>query len=124
MNAADAKFQATAEQYKALSKSDVSEAELKSYVEIVFGFSAVEEERRAMAKDRVTADIRRLFETGRGQDLKGARGTYWGLYNAVTEYLSYEKGRTQDSRLNSLWFGDNRLVNERAFKAAIQAVAS
>lgn len=123
VNAADAKFEATAEQYRRLVKSDVDQKALKAYVEVVFGFSAVEEERRAMAKDRITADITRLFETGRGQDLPAARGTYWGLYNAVTEYLSYEKGRTDDSRLNSLWFGDARLLNNRALEMASKAAA-
>lgn len=120
VNAADAKFEATAEQYRKLAKSDVDQKALKSYVEVVYGFSAVEDERRAMAKDRITQDITRLFETGRGQDLKGAKGTLWGLYNAVTEHLSYEYGKTQDSRLNNLWFGEGSRVSKRALDAAVE----
>jgi phage/plasmid-like protein (TIGR03299 family) len=124
INAADAKFEATAEQYRALAKADVDQKALSKYVEIVFKFSAIEEARRQMAKDRITQDITRLFETGRGQDLKGAKGTYWGLYNAVTELLSYEKGRTEDSRLNSLWFGDSKLTNKRALETALEMVVA
>jgi hypothetical protein len=124
INAADAKFEATAEQYKALAKKDVDQKKLQAYVEVVFGFSAVEEGRRQKAKDRTMADITRLFEVGRGQELKSAKGTVWGLYNSVTEYLSYEKGRTDDSRLNSLWFGDSRLMNQKALGAALELVAA
>jgi phage/plasmid-like protein (TIGR03299 family) len=46
-----------------------------------------------------------------GSDLPGMRGTYWGAYNAVTEHLSHDAGRSRDpiesarQRLESLWFG-------------------
>jgi len=58
------------------------------------------------------------FEQGRGQQLPASRGTYWTAYNAVTEYLSHERGRTQDSRLNALWFGDGATMNQRALTVA------
>lgn len=120
INAADAKFEATADQYRALSRSDVDQKKLAKYVEIVFGFSGVDEQRRQIAKEKITENITRLFETGVGQDLKGAKGTYWGLYNAVTEMLSWEKGRTEDSRLNSLWFGQAKQVNQNALSVALK----
>jgi phage/plasmid-like protein (TIGR03299 family) len=123
VNAADAKFEATADQYRALSRSDVSQKELEAYVEIVFQFKNLDAERRALAKKKAVENIQRLFETGYGQDLKGAKGTYWGLYNAVTQYLSYEKGRNEDSRLNSLWFGNSSVINQRALDKAVHLVA-
>lgn len=121
VNAADAKFEATAEQYRKLVRTDVDQKALAAYVEVVFGYSAVEEERRAIAKKRTIEDITRLFETGRGSELSTAKGTYWGLYNAVTEYLSYDYGKTQDSRLNSLWFGESARVSNRALQHALVA---
>jgi phage/plasmid-like protein (TIGR03299 family) len=124
VNAADAKFQATAEQYQALAKADVNQEDLKKYVELVFVSKATTDERRKLANDRMVQDIQRLFETGYGQDLKGAKGTYWGLYNAVTQYLSYEKGLSEDSRLNSLWFGQNKNLNDLALKTAVEMVAA
>lgn len=123
VNAADAKFEATAEQYRALTKKDVDQKALEKYVEIVFGYSGVEEERRAIAKQRTTQDIQRLFETGRGHDLAGAKGTYWGLYNAVTEYLSYDYGKTQSTRLMNLWFANGAKQNVRALETALKAAA-
>lgn len=41
-----------------------------------------------------------LFENGR--DHQQAGKNYWGAYNAVTEYLNYFRGKTQDNTLSSL----------------------
>lgn len=120
VNAADAKFEATAEQYKQLARANVNKKDIEKYVEIVFKYSAVEDERRAISKQNRIADITRLFEEGRGNSMAGVRGTAWALYNATTEYLSYEAGRGEDSRLNSLWFGSNNVLNKSALKAAME----
>lgn len=119
INAADAKFEATAEQYRALAKSDVDQKSLEAFVDIVFGYSdQLEAERKNSRRQKMVEDITRLFETGRGQNLPGARGTFWGLYNSVTEYLSYEAGRSEATRLNALWFGQNKNLNQVALDAA------
>ncbi len=119
INAADAKFQATAEQYRALANSDVSQADIAKYVELIFRFSSTDAQRRKLASEKMNENITRIFETGYGMDLKSSHGTYWGLYNAVTQYLSYEKGR-DDSRLNNLWFGDSQAINQRALDEALK----
>jgi hypothetical protein len=59
-----------------------------------------------------------LYESGRGNNLPGVKGTLWAGYNAVTEYLAYSRGKTDDSRLDSLWFGDSAKVNARAMEVA------
>ena len=51
------------------------------------------------------AEIVTSAETGKGNDLPSVRGTLWTAYNGVSEWLSYNRGNT-DNRLNSLWFGD------------------
>ena len=124
---ANAKFEATAEQYRALANEGVEAADIQKYVTVVFDLKAKEDEttedteRRQVREQRIITDITRLFETGRGSDLKAAKGTWWGLYNSVTEYLTYEKGRTNETRLNQLWFGDNTRVNKKAFEYAMKA---
>jgi phage/plasmid-like protein (TIGR03299 family) len=46
-----------------------------------------------------------------GSDLTASRGTAWGAYQAVTEYISHESGRTKDpmnaarKRLESIYWG-------------------
>jgi hypothetical protein len=62
-----------------------------------------------------------LFEVSPGA--KEAGHTYWGAYNAVNYYLNYEHGRTQDTRLNNLWFGSLSRMNEHAFSTAVGMVS-
>jgi phage/plasmid-like protein (TIGR03299 family) len=48
----------------------------------------------------------------------GSRGTLWDAYNGVTEYLTHERGRGADTRLEALWFGPASLQAQRAFDVA------
>jgi hypothetical protein len=63
--------------------------------------------------------IVRLAEAGRGNDLPAVRGTLWTAYNGVSEWLTYSRGRSEDNRLNSLWFGDSALTNRHALEVAL-----
>lgn len=65
---------------------------------------------------RIYDEIEALFETGRGTDVPGVKGTAWGAYNAVTEYLTHERGRNADNRLNTTWFGPE---SQRAIQGAV-----
>jgi hypothetical protein len=64
-------------------------------------------------------EIVRLAEAGRSNDLPSIRSTYWSAYNGVSEYLTYNRGRSEDNRLNSLWFGDSALTNRHALEVAL-----
>lgn len=67
-------------------------------------------------KRRVFAEVTDLFEgNGMGSKLPGSRGTAWGAYNAVTEYLTHHRGRSDENRANNLWFGS---IGDRAIQAA------
>ena len=133
MNAANAKFEASAEQYRFLASRQISKADLDKYVEIVFtppkaevvqevvdvdpvtaalaraGMKSdkVEKETRTEKFSRERADIiKHLFEKGKGNDMAGVKGTHWAAYNAVTEYLTHMRPRMDRSdRLESLTFG-------------------
>lgn len=122
VNLADARFEATAEQYKALAAKDCNKSDLAKYVHQVFEFSEEPAtERIKENQEEVLGNIIKLFESGKGAEYH--RGSYWGAYNAVTEYLGYEKGRSQDSRLDSLWFGESARVNQKAFELALKEAA-
>lgn len=47
------------------------------------------------------------------------RGTAWQAYNAVSEYLTHEQGRTTESRLNGQWFGESARMNAKAMELAL-----
>jgi len=120
-------FFASAEKMRALARKGVVEQQIREYVKRVFEpevkKTTVVDEDTVAKLDKVTAQILPLFEKGRGNDLPGVRGTMWGAYNAVTEYFTWEKGRSADTRLHSLWFGDNAKINARAFTEALKMAA-
>lgn len=120
MDLADREFAATAEQYRFLAGRHISRADLEKYVRRVF---AIETETPNGQQKRIIGAVERLFETGRGSDLATAKGTWWGAYNAVTEFLSYERGLSQDTRLCSLWLGDAVRLNADALAAAVTLAA-
>lgn len=60
------------------------------------------------------------MDAGRGTENAASRGTFWTAYNAVTEYLNYERGHTPETRLDSLWFGQNAKTNMEALQIAVE----
>lgn len=113
MDLANREFYATVEQYRGLIKRKIDRSDLERYVKIVFSLP----DHKGKGQELIP-NIVHLFDHGRGSDIAGK--TYWGAYNAVTEYLNYFRGKTQDNTLSSLWFGDSARVNKRALDVAIQ----
>ncbi len=121
MNLADAEFEATATQYRLLARKPVSGSDLKRYVRRVL---KIEDEPAPSTRILNIADrILELAETGRGNDLPAVRGTLWVGFNAVTEYLGYNRGRNQATRLDSLWFGEGAAINKFALEVALDMAA-
>lgn len=126
MQVVNAEFEATAEQFKTLARAQVNSADLKEYIRLVFKPTVTETiESMGLKDEKARADkllnkILPLFESGRGNDMPGVAGTLWGAYNAITEYTTWERGRNQDNRLDSLWFGDSANVNQRALQVAVK----
>ncbi len=79
-------------------------------------------EDRKMANARARQEtIETLFEKGRGNDLEGVKGTWWALYNGVTEYMQYERPRsTATTRLDSLTFGPGAVTSRKALGLALE----
>ena len=72
---------------------------------------------------RMDGQVQELFESGIGAGYKPTRGSWWSAYNSITEYLTHHRGRNQDSRTKSLWFGDSAKVIGTALEVAIQMAA-
>jgi phage/plasmid-like protein (TIGR03299 family) len=69
-------------------------------------------------ESRSVSRILELFDgAGKGSALPGAKGTRWGLFNAVTEHVDHEMGRSTDTRLDSAWFGRGNGFKQQAFSA-------
>ena len=74
---------------------------------------------RQMQDDRSAS--KRLFETGKGNEINGVAGTLWAAYNGVTEYVDFHKYKTGDGKwLETVWFGAGDAIKTRAFEAALR----
>jgi phage/plasmid-like protein (TIGR03299 family) len=116
-------FEATIEQYRYLASRPLNLTDFRKYVKVVFNPEAQLSDgghERIETRDILANRIVPLFETGRGNDQPGAAGTWWAGYNAVSEYLTHEKGTDQGVRLDSLWHGQGAASNKRALDVAVE----
>lgn len=77
-------------------------------------------------------EIRRLYETGKGNTDPSVKHTFWTLLNGVTEYVDHfrEPGGKkrfgldrQDARLSSAWLGTGAELKNRALDLALAMAA-
>ena len=59
-----------------------------------------------------------ILGTNPGHDLPAAKDTAWGLLNAVTYGLDHLYGRSEDSRLENSWMGNNARKKREALDEA------
>ncbi|MCA0214898.1 MAG: DUF932 domain-containing protein [Proteobacteria bacterium] len=114
---------------KELAERKVNETEAERFIKQVFQINAkVQEEPQAQDKTRnpgpAMKQVKAMFDgQGRGAELTSAKGTAWGLLNAVTEYVDHQRrARNQDSRLDSAWFGLGAAIKQRALDQAVELV--
>jgi phage/plasmid-like protein (TIGR03299 family) len=112
----DARLNAAGEAYRFLASREVLGGDDR-LVEFVGGVYGQTDEQ--VRKGRRLPEIARLFESGIGQDLPGAKGTHWGLVNAITEYTTHHAGRDAESRANGGAFGAGATANRRALDVAM-----
>ena len=60
---------------------------------------------------------------GRGSLIESAHGTAFGLLNAVTEFVDYERRAiSKDHRLDAAWFGAGAQLKDKAFQQLLELV--
>lgn len=70
-----------------------------------------------MKEKRNVETVLSLFNGGaRGSDHAGSKGTRWGLFNSVTEFVDHQMGRTDNARLDAAWFGRGHDMKAQAFE--------
>ena len=60
---------------------------------------------------------------GMGAQFAAAKGTLWGVVNAVTQYVDHESARNANNRFRSAQFGEGAAIKQRAFSAALAKAA-
>jgi phage/plasmid-like protein (TIGR03299 family) len=111
----------TEQVYNLLARRQLTEEEVKTYIEAVFPIreDAIRPGKMMAIRDRV----RNLFEgEGLGSKLESAKGTAWGLYNAVSEWTDHTRGQDR-SRLFSQWMGDSLDLKATALQYALDLFA-
>lgn len=83
-------------------------------------FNHTKEQQDKVRNSKTYNRVLELFngkQLGNGQD--AVEGTLYGLFNAFTQYIDHEHGRSVDSRLNTAWFGQGAKIKQDAFKLAM-----
>ena len=119
MDNINAGFEATAEQFRFLASKDFNQADIRRYVKVKLGIEGSIDGDIKTRTRNIMDEILALVE-GPKQSATNVRGTWWAAYNGYNEYLNYNKGRTEDNRLDSLWFGANANDNNKALNKAME----
>lgn len=105
-----------------LAERRVSSLEAIDYVVRIFGDPSKPVDQQSSIN--TIAKVLKLYDgDAKGSGLKSAKGTAWGLVNAITEYCDWHKGDSQDRRLDAAWFGKTADLKERAFTEALKLAA-
>lgn len=100
-----------------LAKKKADKEDVVEYFKRVFPvITAKKESKKDFSKAAKTAF--EVLETQPGAEM-GA-GTWWQPYNAATYYLDHLAGRSEDSRLNSAWYGEGRKKKINALETAVE----
>jgi phage/plasmid-like protein (TIGR03299 family) len=116
----NAQFEATADQYRKLVACRITKDDLAAYVKLVMQVDEGTADKPKVIGTRMSNIVDRIIDraiNGIGQDI--APASAWAAFNGVTEYLTYERGHSDDNRLRSLWYGDSANINSRALKLAL-----
>lgn len=126
-------FNSMDEIFDKLKEIKFTETQLLALVEKVFALEAAEDARSKRQVNRlegIQEQIVNLSHSGMGTHLPGVKGTAWGAYNAVTEYLDHyttvkgsKKGASAEEKLlGSTWFGTVGNKTQATFDALTSMV--
>ena len=108
---------------KALSERKVKSQEAEAYFLRVFTDQQTVTE--GMQNERAMRRALALYEgSGRGSTLSAAKGTAFGMLNAVTEFVDHERrAKSVEHRLDSAWFGQGAALKQKALDQALVMAA-
>lgn len=123
-------FGKTVEVFNKMKDAKVSDEKMVKIIEKVFALDNDDlSTRQENRLEKITTKIFELKETGAGTNLPGVKGTAWGAYNAITEYLDHfttvkgGKGISAEEKLlTSTWFGTVSFKTQKAYNAVLEAV--
>ena len=108
---------------KTLSERPVKSTEATDYFTQVFTNQSKAD--GGKTNERAMSKTLALFDgQGQGSELSSAKGTAFGLLNAVTEFIDHDRrARSIDHRLDSAWFGPGSTIKHKALDQALLMIA-
>lgn len=102
-------------QSRKLSGETMGQAEADAFISALL--QPYHTSKMAMNQTRGYKRIMELFN-GRaiGADIPGVAGTRWAMLNAVTELVDHERGRSNNTRIESAWFGTGAVLKNKALE--------
>lgn len=91
-----------------------SKAQADEYIEALF---PTESEKGVIVDRR--AELIRDWHTCPRNNVGGVKGTAWGLYNAVSEWVDHRAGRTAEGRFESALLGERARLKAQAWSMAL-----
>lgn len=114
---AKAYFDRFKEKSRELAKRQVTELEIDDFLSRLFDAESKKVEEISTRTKNAQNEVKRLFVEGRGNQLTGVAGSNWALYNALAEFVDYERSTrgNGENRLASSWYGSGAELREKAF---------
>ncbi|MFA7201489.1 MAG: DUF932 domain-containing protein [Candidatus Paceibacterota bacterium] len=110
-------FEILGQYYVGMSQKMINATMFSQYLNEIFP-EPIFTMQKTRVKD-IHEKIIELSEVGVGAEL--TRGTLWGAYNAVTEYVDHFRLSTKNNstRLKSMWYGSGDALKKKAFTSAV-----
>jgi len=106
--------------FQSFAKKQLNGEQTRNYIHT----SLFDDNKETNSRTKKVDEVEGLMHTGRGSDINGVRGTVWGAYNAITEYVDHHKKyRGGDAkRLEASQFGTGRYLKNKALKHGAELV--
>lgn len=125
----DSKFSQFAEQARKLAEKQVDRPHAEDFIAQLFPVPKDNFGRSRTMRDKKIMQLRQNYRNDR-QMLPSIRGTYWALYNSVSEYVDHQasvrgNGRMQaENRMSSAIDGQGAALKTKAFDLAYQMASA
>lgn len=130
-------FRGSAEGWRFLASRTCDDAAFRAYALRVVALVRGDSDERvretlpdAETGGRILRALVPLFEGGVGNDRPGVRSTWWAAYNAITQWLTHERGAATgtereraERRFSDLHLGAGRRLGQRALMLALEAAS-
>lgn len=117
------KFALLADQAQALVNARIERQQVAELAMDLFAPTADRED--IENAPRAVQRIIKLWEgEAKGADLPTAAQTAWGAFNAVTQYIDWDRGRSANARMVYSWMGGGETMKRKARESLLQLVGA